>query len=403
MAIGRLKDGVPLNEAQHSVNIIANKTYSNGVHGVLLKNLYDNEIGDIKKPLILLWVSVFGVFIIASINWTTMAISFWDAKKEELVIKMSLGASSNRVVAVILLECFIWLMISALIGLLLAYCILRIVVPYISNVLNNIVNVPGIDRIGIDLGVYAFTLLLICFCGLVFAILIVFKIRNLNLLDTLQNSHTTGGGIKSSRLRRSLLTIEILFAVAFVMVGVSLSRSTASLLSIKGVDEENITIMPINLPLGGSDGYTWNKAEYFYRHIIDAINQLPQVESVSVTTALPIAYNWYNAFMSNNRFDKSEISDNRIITPEYFRTIGMQLKTGRYFTDADTLQSNRVVIINDRIKERYWPDENPIGEQISMDGYWREIIGVVNNVDSNLRADRMELYFPISQWGFNII
>jgi putative ABC transport system permease protein len=203
-----------------------------------------------------------------------------------------------------------------------------------------------------------------------------------------------------------LVISEVALAV-ITMVGAGLMlRSFMRLSKVDpGFNPHNVLSMVISLR--GQPDMVGEKREALYRQLTEKLNALPGVASTSAVNHLPLAGDvWDRGLIIEGRPLPKPEEDNsavwRVCTPNYFRTLGIKLISGRDFDDQDKADSSGVIIINEQLAQRYWPNENPVGRRVAFDGNtpkWMNIVGVVKNVKQNSWAEQIspEFYIPFSQ------
>lgn len=404
MAFGRLQHGVTIESAQSAVDVfaanfaLARPDMSKG-HGVYLRKLSDSLMGQIERPLLLLWAAVLAVILLACANWANMTIASWDARRGELALRMALGATPGRVTAVILMENTLLALFGAALGIVLTRWILMAFLPYA-------VNIPGLEGAGIDLTVCAFAAGLSILCAILFGLPVLLSLRKTNLTEQLWNSRAAGASIGSGKMRGILLTLELALTVALVVNGTALARGTLNLLSTAdGFDKENL--ITVQVPLPGTARYSQARdVENFYSNVIGRLEALPQIKSVAATSNVPLTGLGSSGVITDEMpptpmMERTVVAGWRTVTPGYFHAIGIPLIAGRFFDDSDiTPSSSLPVIINDTLRRRFWESpQEAIGRRIDGGvGKWLEIVGVVGDVVPFPGGAYMpEINFPLAQ------
>jgi putative ABC transport system permease protein len=255
-----------------------------------------------------------------------------------------------------------------------------------------------------------FTFGLSLLTGILFGLVPAIQASKIELTETLKEGGRTSGGTHQARFRNLLVVTEIALALV-LLIGASLMvRSFARLLQVNpGFQTQNLLTMQVSLP------YLKYKepamVRYFFQQTIEKVKALPGVQSVGAVSHLPLSGGVTSGFFA---IEGREVppgeqgfhSDRRAVSSEYMQTMSIPLVKGRYFSEADRDDSQKVVIIDEALARKYWPGEDPVGKRISYnrtekdERIWREVVGVVGAIKHKaLDADyRGTVYSPHSQW-----
>jgi predicted permease len=402
--MARLKPGVTMAQAQADVSLIAarirdkdkrDKTFTISVVPVL-----DQVVGNVRRAVLVLLGSVALVLLIACANVANLLLTRAAGRQREVAIRTALGAGWLRLVRQLLTESVLLGLAGGAAGLLIAKAAL-----YVVRTVNP-GNIPRLDVIGLDGAVLAFTFTVSALTGVVFGLVPAWRAARLDLNAALKAGGRTTqaeGGLGTSRLRlRSLLVVSEVALSLMLLIGAGLLiRSFIRLQNVSpGFDADNV----ISLRLGASGRQFQNRdaALEFYRQFGDRIASVPGVMMRGAVTALPFTSSVGWGSISVEGFTPQpgqELQvDQRAATTDYFRTMGIPLLKGRFFSDFDAMQNAQpVVIIDDKFAQRFWPGDNPVGKRV-----WRDpkapmtIVGVVGNVKQyGLDVDgRIVVYYP---------
>jgi predicted permease len=416
-AIARLKAGVSMTQAQAEMDTIAGRLATQYPEqkgwGVQLVNLHEQVVGDTRPALLVLLAAVCMVLLIACANLANLQLARVAAREREIAVRSALGAGRSRVVRQLLTESVLLAVGGGGAGLLLATWGITLLKGWAP------VNTPGLSQAGVHTGVLAFTLVLSILTGMAFGLMPALGASKVDLNQSLKESGrgTTAGGPRN-RLRGLLVSAE--FAMALVLlVGAGLLIKTFVKLNqvALGFDPHNVLTMRIAL-LGPGYQQPSRQAEFF-RQLLQKVESLPGVISAAVIDGggLPPDGGNGDGFLIVDRPTPppNEIPDavNRVISPDYFRTMGIPLVRGRYFTEADNQDAPHVVIVSERLAREYWPGGDPIGHQITFPGMEKitspgaaviqptrfTIVGVVKGErNRGLEVEpEAEVYLPYSQ------
>ena len=410
-AVARLKPGVALNSAQAEMSTIAGRLEqqypdSNAGIGINLVPLHRQIVGDIKPALLLLLVAVGLVLLIACANVANLLLARAAARQKEIAIRIAVGAGRARLIRQLLTESVMLAIVGGALGLVLAWVGLRVLIRI------NPANVPRLDEIGIDGYVLGFTMLVSVLTGLLFGLVPSLQASRPDLNETLkEGARGSTGGIGRQRVRSILVVTEVALTQMLLIGAGLMIKSFYSLQQVNpGFNADRILTMQVTLPPVKYAEDTQITA--FYEQALKRIEALPGVQAASAATSLPLTGNSLTRrFTIDGRAPASTnerlLATYFAISPDYFRAMGIRLVSGRSFTDQDRDKSQQVIIINDTMRRRFWPDEEPIGKHISIvaeAGLSREIVGVVADVKhSSLDAESgLEIYEPYLQfpWSF---
>jgi putative ABC transport system permease protein len=403
--LARLKPGVELTQAQTELRAIAGRLeqqYPDRNKGwtVNVFALQDEVVRNVRPVLLLLLAAVAFVLLIACANVSNLLLARAAARQKEMAIRLALGAPRARLLRLLLTESLLLALAGGAVGLALAYCAMRAFISFSPA------NVPRTNEIHLDGIALLFTF------GTTLATSVAF-----GLLPTLQASkpgvNTTlkeGGRQAVNRARprtRGLLVVAEVALSLLLLIGAGLMiRTFISFQRVNpGFRTDNLLTMKLALP---SKKYPKPEQQVaFYKQVIERVRALPGVLGVGAVSDLPLAEGGFFAFIIEGRASASPQDDPsavwRAITPDYFRTMGMQLRRGREFTEHDQPGTVEVIVINETMAASFWPGEDPIGKRIQIYDLqpmpWREIVGVVNDTkEAGLGAPtRPEIYVPFSQ------
>lgn len=412
-SVARLKPGVSYQQAQaESMSIARQIEQENSATerdlGFKLNSLREELVGDIERPLWILFGAVVLVLLIACVNVASLLLGRATVRWKEISIRAALGASRWNLIRLMLSESLMLGLLGGVLGLLLA----AFGVEWLIKI--NPEAIPNPGEISIDRIVVGFTMLMSVVTGIVFGALPAWQLTKTNLSQAMRESNrSASGSAKLTAIRNSLVILEIAASLVLLVTAGLLLKSFWKLLEVSpGFRAENVIKADISLP---SAKYKdeWQQAEFF-RRTLESIRSAPGIESAALTTNLP--FNNGRGMTSFNIDGRPTPpnsdppnADNHEISSDYFKTMGIQMRTGRDFTDADVRTSPGVVIINEQLAKVYWPNENPIGKRLTVGspeeeklygkGVSREVVGIIGNVKlMTLTADFYpELYVPAAQ------
>jgi predicted permease len=402
--MARLEDGVTMTQADADVAAIASrirdKDKRDRTFTIDVVPLLDQVVGNVRRAVLVLLGSVTLVLLIACANVANLLLTRATGRQKEVAIRTALGARWQRLVRQLLTESVLLGVLGGVVGLAIAKGALAVVHAV------NPGNIPRLEVIGIDGTVLSFTFAVSILTGLVFGLAPALRAARADLNTALKaggRSAQGEGGFGSSRRRmRSLLVVAELALSLMLLVGAGLLiRSFVRLQQVTpGFTAENV----ISMRLGASGRQFPNpesRVEYF-RQFADRLAAVPGVEARGAVTALPftssVGWGSINVEGWTPQPGQELQVDQRAVTPDYFRTLQVPLRQGRFFTDFDTLpNAERVIAIDEKFAQRFWPGQSAIGKHL-----WNDpkspltIVGVVGTVKQyGLDVDgRIVVYRP---------
>jgi putative ABC transport system permease protein len=388
--IARLKPGVAIEQARAEMKGIASrleKQYpdTNTAWGVIVEKLHETLTGDIRPALLLLLGAVAFLLLIACANVANLLLARASSRQREIAIRAALGASRGRVVRQLLTENIFLSLGGGVLGLLFAVWGIHALLALSPG------NIPRLETIGINQQVLWFTLGLSLFTGLVFGLMPALTASNPNLNDTLkEGGRSAAEGTGGRRLRNAMAVAEIALSLVLLVGAGLLIRSFIHLQEVKpGFNPSHLLSIELSLPSAkyGKD----EQAVQFFDQLLASVSQQPGVESVAISTDLPLGGGAdFLAFSVEGRAlaptDRTPDAESRVIDSEYFHTLQIPLRSGRLLTDRDTTGAPDVVVINETLARKYFAGQDPLGKRVTFgdpqakDAQWFTIVGVVGDV-----------------------
>lgn len=409
-AIGRLKPGVSIQQAQAEMGTIASNLASRYPDmlegfGVNIVPLHRQVTGKVRPALLVLLGTVAFVLLIACANVANLLLARAASREREIAIRTALGANRIRLVRQLLTESALLGLAGGAVGLLIAYWGLNALIALSPE------DIPRLDQIGIDGRVLGFTLLVSLLTGLVFGLAPAIQASKPDLNESLKESgRSTTAGVERRRVRSALVVIEVALSLVLLIGAGLMIRSFSQLQKVDlGFNPDRLVSMNIQL---SRTKYQGQLSTQFFRQLIERVETMPGVESAGATTAIFI-----DALPNSTNFTlegkppmpAAEQIETPVdaVTPSYFRTMGIALLSGREFTEQDGLESMPVAIINDTFARRFWPGEEPVGKRFKFgdsgsQAPWMTIVGVVGDMRrTGLDVDvRCETFLPYTQRRF---
>ena len=370
VSIARLKNGVTIAQAQAEMDTIARgleKRYPEQKGwGVQLVNLHEQVVGDTRPALLVLLAAVGMVLLIACANLANLQLARVAAREKEIAVRAALGAERHRIVRQLLTESVLLAIIGGGLGLLLASWGVTLLVRLTPQ------DTPGLNQVGVNAGVLGFTLVLSIAAGIVFGLAPAFGASRVDPNQSLkEGSRGSTQGASSNRLRGLLVSAELALALV-LLVGAGLLIRTFIALSQVDLGLEPHNVLTMRIALLGPKYQERSRQTEFFRQLLQKLGSLPGVTSAAVIDGGGLAPDGGNgdAFMIVGRPvpPPSELPDAvfRVISPDYFRTMGIPLLRGRYFTEADNQEAPGAAIISEKLARNFWPGGEPIGSELTF-------------------------------------
>ena len=408
--IGKLAEGVTLEQAQQDVSAIAAglaERYPgvNATEGATLRYAHEAVVGEVRPTLWTLFGAVSLVLLIACANVANLLLGRTATRRREVAVRLALGAGRGRLIRQMLAE-------SALLGCLggiLASAVAWGLVEANRSMMG--ASLPRLETVVIGGRTFLFAALASVGAGLLLGIIPAIHGTRGHLQSSLNSGDRAGGQRTSNSLRQSLVVAEIAMSVMLLFGAGLLIRSFDRALRVDpGFDADNVLTARIRMPISFVDTENWPRSVAFFEEAIERLEALPGVEAATAAFQLPTDGGWSNTFTFVGRPQPPDgnypSAIFRPVMPGYFELAGIDLLRGRTFTDADHAEAPRVVIANQAFVDEFFADgEDPIGKQLDYGNWWAggppeyEIVGVVDNVRFSGRTEDgyRATYFPHAQ------
>ncbi len=412
--IGRLKAGVRLSDAQNEMDALTAALRRehpdvyppNGGLTFSIVPLRDQVVGHIRPILLVLAVAVGLVLLIACANVANLLIARALDRRRELAVRAALGASRGQIVRQLLIESGMLATTGAICGIGLAWLGVRALQALQPA------DVPRLGDIAINLPVLGFTTLVAMVAGLLFGLapIAATPAGTAALHEGARGSSTSALWGRGLGVRQVLVVAEMAMAVLLLIGAGLLIRS---FMRVQAIDPgfSAREVLTLELTLTGARYPGAPQIREAYRDLWTRLEALPGVKSAGGVTALPLSnfFAWGPITIEGRAPQPGEAfinADQRTVGGRYFETMQIPLVQGRFFTEQDTTDQPRVVIVDARLARDLFPGENPIGRRLkygdaASQSPWETIVGVVGDVSQYaLGADsRIALYRPITQSG----
>ena len=408
--IGRLKPGIGTTQAQASMTALGSQLeqeYKKDNEGrnvslIPLLTARKDPTGDGQVGLTFgALMGVAGiVLLIACANVTNLLLARATKRKREIAIRLAMGASRSRLIKQLMTESLMLSLAGGTIGFFVAIWskdILRSLVPFGGG--------PNQKGISIDPRVLIFALVVSVLSGLLFGLAPALQASRPDLVPTLKGDITMPVGSHGFRvnLRMALVVAQVGLSLFALITAGLFVRSLQKAQSVNpGFNPENVVLMAFNL---GREGYTEPQGRNFHRQVVDRIRALPGVLNATVARDRPFGGGFQRSVFIEGQEPppggRGVLVQTNNIATGFFETLGIPLLRGRDFTDADNQQAPRVMIINEAMASRFWPDQDPVGKRLKLfgDTDFRQVVGIVADTKYNSLTEprRAFMYIPLQQ------
>jgi putative ABC transport system permease protein len=390
-AIGRLRDGATLASARIDLSSIAlrlTEQYpaSNRDQSVLLRTALDAIVGELRPGLSLVGGAVAVLLLITCANVAGLFLARAVSRHREIAIRSALGASRMRVVGQLVMESLTLAISGGVAGLLLAWWGVHLAAPVLDGL-------PRLAQITVDWRVVLFAVGVTMSAGLLFGVGPALAATG-ESIDRWLRERGRSTSAASARVRRVLVGGEIALSLALVVGATLLARSFANLTATPGgIDPSGVLTFEVRVPDAAYP--TRATIERFYSDLVDRLGAVPGVAAAGGISTLPFTGGGSQSGIRATGTVEERRTDVAVVTPGYFRAMGMELVRGRLVTPADDSAAPKVAVVDERFAERFWPNEDPLGKRVEGWGF-REltVVGIVRHVKNyGVGADSREELF----------
>jgi len=382
----RLKPSISQQQAQAESATIAARIEAlhpdtNTGQGAHLVSVEEEETRDIRPALLALMGAVGFVLLIACANVANLLLARSAKRRGEIAVRAALGASQLRLVQQFVTESILLGLVGGALGVFLASLSVNMLVRMFPPTVSNL-NIPRVESIPIDGRVLGFALVVSLLTGLLFGIAPALRSR-INLREGLQDASRGSRGSRNGTYRSALVVSEVALSLVLLVGAGLLVRSFVDLLGRKlGFTADGVLTFRVILP--DAKYPSEPQQRNFTDQVLRGVRALPGVRSVGGVTFLPLS-GWYavRTFSIPGRPAEKEAPVVwSAASPDYFHTMEVTTLRGRTFTEQDLASGEPVVVVSQAFAQQYWPDRDPIGEQMTLqyDKTPRRVVGVVGDV-----------------------
>lgn len=405
-AIARLKPEATVKSAQAESDVLSQQYSQENPKAPdagpnvspLVGNLQERTVASIRPGLLVLSGAVGFVLLIACANVASLLLSRALARRKEIAVRTALGAQRGVIIRQLLTESVLLAFAGGIVGLGLSY----VATHYLATL--GAENLPQGIALSMDGRVLLFMLGISLLTGLAFGIFPALQLAQTNVIQTLRDEgRGSTGGHRRTELKSLLVIGQVAISMLLLVGAGLLVRSFSRLLNVDpGFDPHHVITMNLSLPT-----VKYSKPEQqiaFYDDVLRRVSTLPGVQSAATSAALPLTPKRLTPILPDGMPEKPLAERPFIIieaiSPGWFSTLHVPMHSGRDFTPADKIGAPNVVIINEALARRFFPNQNPIGRHIVMGRQpASEIVGLAGDVkNSGLAQDpQVQLYFPFAQ------
>jgi predicted permease len=420
--VARLKPGATAAQAQQQIDALNARNLERfpqmkeilvnaGFH-TMVKPLQEDMVQGIRTTLYLLWGGVLFVLLIGAVNITNLVMVRSTARLKELATRHALGAGLARLTRQLLTETVLLTAAGGALGLLLGYLAVD------SLTALGIDRIPRGSEVRIDLTAGFFAMALAAAVGILSGLVPVLNLRSSSLGDAFREESRSGTSGRRTRLvRRTLVAAQLAFAFMLLVGAGLLLASFERVLAVDpGFEPQGVLTARVAPPASRYRGDA--ELRTFAGRLLERVRAIPGVQHAGITSNVPFGGDYSDSVILAEGYQmapgESLISPYQVVTtPGYFEAMGMPVKAGRTFTDSDTESAPGVVMVDERLARRFWPEGNPVGRRMYQPdspedlikpgpkARWFTVIGVLPDVKiSGLVAtdDRYgAYYFPYPQ------
>jgi len=418
--VARLKAGVQLASARSEIGQIADRLArqypdQQRDRGVMTVPLRQDITGDIRPALLVLLGAAGLVLLISCANVANLLLARATDRRREVAIRVALGARRSRLIRQLLTESILLALAGAAVGLALAYWGSATLVRLAGS------SIPLASDIGFDPAVFTFLAIVAVATGVVCGLVPAVRATRVDLTSDLKDGTGSGAdGVSRERFRSLLVVSETALALVLLVSAGLLMRA---FLNLRNTNSGMVTSNVLTMHVAASkQKYDTSASILFYQPMLQRIRAIPGVRSAGLTSALPLqeSYNYgYLRIEGRSETPGDEpVVQQRVVSPGYFRALGIPVLRGRAFTDRDAGAAYNsgahpaagtapaIVLINRALARQYFPNQDPIGQRIKLgDSLWAPIVGIAGDVrESQLEAPSAPtLYLSYLQFPQNEI
>ncbi len=403
--IGRLRDGIPLAQAQQQLSSLDESFYAQNpsyrgwttnqheLHAFRAWNLQDVVVSDVRRSLLMVMGAVLAVLLVACLNLAGLMMARTMRRSREIALRSALGATRSQLLRLLAAEGLLLALGGGMLALLVARLLAHILLHSTPLPIPILRGEPGFGMMAA--AVLGLSLVATGIFSLLPAMFILFnRGREAKLAGP-----SLGETVSHARLSRVLLVAQVALAMVLVSTASILMGTFVKLRTIPpGIEPKQLVVFQVALK--GDKYANTRQTTQFVATVLDQLQQVPGVDRVASINGLPLDRGLNIGGYPTGRKQLGQTVEFRPITSGYFETMGMHLLAGRDLQDSDRAGSDPVVLIGATAAKKWWPGQSPIGQSIHLgnDQNWR-VVGVVADAQmhSLVEAQGVVIYGPMSQ------
>ena len=408
--VARLQPGVDILQAQSALQVVAKRMSQEHSNLATLTSLRVIHLGpaglaiDPGHPEVLALVSILflslaaSVLVLACVNIANLLLVRAGARQREMALRRALGATRSRLIRHLLTESILLAALGGIAGILLGLGASRLVSSIPLHV-----SLPVVLDFRFDWRVFAYGFAAAFLTGILAGIVPALRAARGNVNEILRDGGRTS--TPRNRLRSALVAAQVGSSLTLLVVAGLFVRSLEHVQhSDLGFDPKGV----LNATFDPHEaGYDRPQAQEFFRSVLQSARSLPGVQSASLALSVPMSYYTYDASLTIPGY-QPPLGEGlpralyNAVSPGYFETMGISLVRGRDFLDSDRQGSSPVAVITQKLADKYWPGEDPVGRQFSSSAepdHSLQIVGVVRNIQSSSFEEEPSRFFyiPLAQ------
>jgi putative ABC transport system permease protein len=403
-AIGRLKPGLTVAQAQARLDAYISQLGREypaeypaaATWAVRLVPLKEDLVGPQRTELFILFGAVGFVLLIACVNIANLLLARSSGRRREIAIRLTMGASRARLARQLLTESALLSVISGIVAMLTVLLLKNAILTLAPA------DIPRLNEVDVSAGVLFFAFLISILTGVLFGLAPALQAANPDQLENLrEGGRGSGVARRHTRVSRILVVSEVALSIILLAGAGLLLRSFWNVLEVRpGFNPSHLATVQIWIPISNNpanDAYSVEeKRADFLLELSRRVSALPGVDQASISGNDTLPMNSgrnYSSFSIQGRPTESErgpVADIAVVDKEYFRTMEVPLMSGRNFTDSDTYKTKPVAVIDQTLARRYWPGQNPLGQELKF-GFGRGLQGLtIVGVAGDIKSDGFE-------------
>ena len=354
---------------------------------IVVASMHEEIVSQVRPTLFALFGAVGFVLLIACANLANLLLARSQLRRREMALRAALGGTRTRIVRYLVTESVVLALMGGALGVALAFLGVEVVLAVRPD------DLPFVGNIAVDRGVLAFVLLVAAGSTVLFGLAPAITASRTRLAEFLGSRDGAGGGMRASRFKSALVVIELALSMVLLVGGGLTVRSFLRLGDVSpGYRTDNVLTFVAGLPpevwQGGNGPQKMNlQFQIFYQRAQEAIAQIPGVEAVAAIWPTPLANvdEGRSTYTENEEAgdEQSQLASSQLITPGYFDAMGIQIVAGRALNLEDG--ANKLVV-DQRMAEKMWPGENPLGKRLKIGWWWGPTWGEVVGIAANVRT-----------------